>query len=327
MSRHRCILIPMNAKNLPDDIYDYYCTHFDTLSYWKQIHFSTRLAHWRADPFCVEQLKNLRTASIGETGVEATLKELYDRYVGREPEPSKNAAELRLPYFQKYPELRAINVILFRALVYMKSYDIDCRPTIYELFPDDTIGTFLTKLFQDEAAVAILSTHAINAQYLYRRLISETDDTDQFDPADIYQLGQTAYDFTDKTHLKLYIYLYTHCIIGESVFYTRHIPEKNRDVYLRMISAMEKVIDDNFENINLDNKCEFLACCQIVGVESRLRQRIESECSQSISPEGTFLVDTLNKNPQTDSVDFNKSEHRNVLYIMANSPYRPFDIS
>ena len=317
----------MSKPSVPlhQSVYDYYCTHFEELSFWKKIHFATRLAHWDNDIFCHDNLAKMRLDTIGEIDVETTLKQLYYRYKDTPPKSPKNAAELRLPYFEKYPELRTINIVLFRALVYMQSYNIDCRSYIDQLFPHDKIGKFLTKLFQDEAAVSILSTHALNAQYLYRRLVQQSDDTPDFSPYVMYEIGKNSYTLSDKTHLKLYIYFYTHCIIGESLFYTRQIPKHLREIYTTMLRDLEDVIDEHFIDINLDNKCEFLVCCQILDLPTRIRSRIEHECQNSVSDQGMYLIDRHNTNPQIDSSDFNKSEHRNVLYIMSNRTYRPQD--
>lgn len=309
--------------DLPQAIYAYYRDNFADLTFWKRLHFATRLANWDEDAFCKDKLAAMRDEVMGETDIPTTLARLYDRYSNSAPQGPKNAAELRMPYFEKYPELRTINIILFRALVYTTTYDIDCRRQVNQLFPDDTIGKFLDRLFSDKPAVAVLSTHAINALYLYRRLIQLSDDNHAIDLESLYELGKNSYDLQDKTHLKLFIYLYTHCIIGESLFYTRRVPEKHMDIYLAMIHDLELTIEQHFDDINLDSKCEYLACCQILGVESKIRERIENECSMSISPQGIFLVDVHNNNPQVDSSDFNKSEHRNVLYIMASRPYRP----
>lgn len=315
-----------NTRNkLFGDIYNYYQSHFDELSFGKKLHFATRLGHWDEDPFCVKKLTYLQSEFAGGMDARENMHRLYNKFLNQDQAGSKNANDLRLPIFQKYPHLRTMNIILFRSLVYMQTYGIDCREIVAELYPHDEIGTYLDKLFQDKESVAILSTHAINTQYLYRRLIQQTEERELFDPQTIYELGKTWYDFSDKAHLKLYIYLYTHCIIGESIFYTRQVPDTYLLIYIKMLQDLESVITAHYNDINLDNKCEYLACCQIMGVSSSLRSRIDDECQNSVSNTGTFIVDTLNSNPQSESVDLDKSEHRNVLYIMSNRPYRPQD--
>ena len=129
------------------------------------------------------------------------------------------------------------------------------------------------------------------------------------------------YDLSDPIQLQLYIYLYTHCVIGESHFYAHAIPERYLPVYRQMLDELETVIEKRFTEINLDNKFEFLVCCRLVGKESSLTRRIDDEAHKSISTEGNFIVDRHNTNPQSANTTLALSEHRNALYIMAmNEP-------
>jgi hypothetical protein len=90
-----------------------------------------------------------------------------------------------------------------------------------------------------------------------------------------------------------------------------------------MIAELEQLIADHFDNINLDNKCEFLVCAKLVGQRSKLERRIVAEANASLSPDGIFLIDRHNHNPQPDNVSIDKSEHRNVLFLMANRDFKP----
>ena len=139
----------------------------------------------------------------------------------------------------------------------------------------------------------------------------------------IYELTPGGYDRANKQDIQLLIYLYTHCIIGESNFYTRTVDPRSMNVFTIMLQELEAVISQQFESINLDNKLEFLVCCRICDYQTQLYERIMQECVASISEEGTFLVDRLNTNGQADRSSFEKSEHRNVLFIMSGSAYKP----
>jgi hypothetical protein len=119
------------------------------------------------------------------------------------------------------------------------------------------------------------------------------------------------------------MYLFTHCIIGDSNFYTQDINPKNRPAFRQMLKILENIIAENFQVINLDNKLEFLVCCRICGYETGLSEPIFNECRESLSDEGHFLVDKHNQNAQDSRQTIAGSEHRNVLFIMSSSLYRP----
>ncbi|MET1033374.1 MAG: hypothetical protein ABWX94_02655, partial [Candidatus Saccharimonadales bacterium] len=117
---------------------------------------------------------------------------------------------------------------------------------------------------------------------------------------------------------------YTHCIIGESNFYTRTIPDYAASIYRDMLTSLEVLITEHFDDINLDNKLEFLVCCRICSYETDLFDRIYEECSKSLSPNGTYLIDTHNGHTaQQNRTSLQASEHRNVLFLLSCSPYRP----
>jgi hypothetical protein len=210
-------------------------------------------------------------------------------------------------------------MVLFRITFLKNIYGLDCRSFLYTVASKEELDKLCSDLLQDTEAMAILSTHAVNFIYLYQRVISERGEV----PVETMFEIAKYYKRDDNIHLQLFIYLYTHCIIGETQFYYRHIPEADKPLYVKMVQELENLIDERFYDINLDNKCEFLVCAKIVGYKTHLEPRIFAEAEQSVSENGKFLVDRHNNNPQTDNITLDKSEHRNVLYIMANRDFTP----
>ena len=45
--------------------------------------------------------------------------------------------------------------------------------------------------------------------------------------------------------------------------------------------------------------------------------------SKRFKVKGQLLIDRYNANPQTENTTLDLSEHRNVLFIMANGPFTP----
>jgi len=237
------------------------------------------------------------------------------------PQTSKiNANNLRQPFFQKYPLLYGVHSALFRVRHLMYVYGVDGRSSLFSCVSQHELDRIASDLLSDDDATRALSTYAVNFLYLYKAIVLQQKEC--LDPKHFIGLSN-GYDLTNNKHLQLLIYLFTHCIIGESNFYVERLPAFKLDSFRQMLSILEAVIDKNFADINLDNKLEFLVCCRICGVDSPLFAKIYSECENSVSSEGCFLVDKHNANPQSKKATFESSEHRNVLFIMSNSEYSP----
>jgi hypothetical protein len=307
----------INNMDLATKIYTYYLENLEQLSPDKKFHFGTRLAAWTGDANAYEILRESREYILP---VNTSLTETLSKIINAPQTGRRNAQELRQPFFDKYPTLYGRHMALFRVRHLSSVYDVDAREDLFKNVSEEDLLSLRDALLEDEEAIKILSTFAINYLYLLERVIRRDETFLRVDR--FYDLGK-SYDITDLQQIQLLIYLYTHCIIGESNFYTRLIPASNLGIYIKMLEDLEPLIRDNFDKINLDNKLEFLVCARICGFESHLFTRIYEECSQSVSSEGTFVIDVHNKNAQEDRNGFLSSEHRNVLFIMSTTPYLP----
>ncbi len=310
-------------QNLSNSVLLYYLEHLSELSFDRQFHFASRLYLWSQHETLGEMLQHeLKSEFTGNGSPAAALQAIVDRVNAEVSHGSKNAAELRRPYFEAYPKLKLYVSLLFRVLFLETLYGIDAREELFRLVPDKDLAAYESRLLADTEALAILSTHAVNYCYLYRRVIRH--DETGLDPSSFLAVGRTGYDRGNTIHLQLLVYLYTHCILGESKFYFRR-PSRYIQTYRAMLDDLTKLIDERFVDINLDNKCEYLVCCELLGIASPLQERIFAEAAASVSDEGTFLVDRHNNNPQTGNTTLDLSEHRNVLFILATLPFRPLD--
>jgi hypothetical protein len=147
----------------------------------------------------------------------------------------------------------------------------------------------------------------------------------RIDPNKLYLLGD-GYDLSQFEHLRLLIYLYTHCIIADTNYYYQVINPVRKESYLQMLARLETIIHDNYKRISLDNKLEFLVCSRICKFKTDLSLMINEECEASVSQLGTFLVDTQNDFAHLSTKKtLETSEHRNVLYIMSTiAPVRSY---
>lgn len=302
--------------NLPQHIRQYYFDNFVDLLQDKQFHFADRLTSWNDDTNAKHQLDLLRSYMIPN---EQSCVPLLRNLVETPPQAKINAVTSRLQYLEKYPQLRGLMLGLFRVRHLLHDYDIDCRSDFLTLYPYELLDTLATQLLDDPEALKFLSTYAVNYLYLLEHILYRRN-TSAINPTLFYELS-ARYDENIPEHVQLLIYLYTHCIIGETNFYKQGILSERKETYNAMIAHLEQVISDQYDNINLDNKLEFLVCCRILRYNTGLFERIYRECDRSISSEGYFLVDRHNNFKQSDKKSFADSEHRNVLFIMSSSPY------
>lgn len=307
----------VSNMKLADDIRQYYLNNFDQLPFDKQFHFASRLAAWADDSDCQAHLASFRDQLVpADHPISEDLIDLMTNL----PDNPINAAEERAPYFTKYPELRGLMLALFRVRHLLTIYRVDARQDLVGIKPYAELHELSQDLSKDDNAVRVLSTYAINYMYLVENILFDLH-TGVINVDKLYALGD-IYNLENKHDVLLLIYLYTHCIIGETNFYQQPVGPARAVTYRKMLDRIDEIIKEHFDDINLDNKLEYLVCCRIMGYETSLSERVYDECSASLSPDGTFLIDTLNTAGQVTKTSFADSEHRNVLFIMSTLPFK-----
>lgn len=284
----------------------------------KKFHFLSRLYLWSGDSFAKNKLAELREKYIGncEKEYREKLKEIFSRA----PEHGDRmvAKEARQAYFKKYPLLEPALNLLFKNLFAREIYGIDLRTYIHELVSNVDLIDLKITLESDKEAMQILSTHAINYLYMLEDYLG-TEKT-KTDPEKYLEIGAS---YPDEA-FELQIYFLTHCIIGASKFYSTEIPKDELSIYIKMLGVIEEIIQNHFKKISLDNKFEFLVCARICEYASNIKKKILAEADASLAPDGNFLIDTYNtKASPNERNDFIGAEHRNVLYIMSQTPFHP----
>lgn len=303
---------------LADSIAQYYHKHFSQLPDDKQFHFATRMAAWKQDEPSRVYLDSVKDNYLKtDDQIRSDLESLIYH-----PIPAKiNAASRRQPYFDKYPNLRGLMLALFRVRHLKFVYDVDVRQVLTGLYSLDELRALSDELQQDTEALRVLSTYAINYIYLVDYILFPSDER-LVTPGIFLALGR-KFTTDSPEEIQLLIYFYTHCVIGASNFYLWPIDESDLPAYQAMLQHLEDIIKNNFDQINLDSKFEFLVCCRIVGFDSPLFSLIYEEAEQSVSTAGTFTVDAINSFKQSHKTSFEDSEHRNVLFILSTTPYSP----
>lgn len=279
----------------------------------QKFHFASRLYLWQQLPQAAGWLDELRPTF---TGGEQPLPVLL-ALLGQPLPPLLETAGQRQPHFERYPRLRHYERVLFRLLYLQTVYGYNSLELFGKVLPKSDSQALYQRLQTDRAALLSLSSYAINFVYLFSWCENRVGDWDSR-PQQFLEIAQTG--FTASTPLKrqLEAYFYTHCIIAESLFYARPVSASRRTPYLAMLLALEKIIETYFETIKLDILYEYLVCCRILGRPSHLVPRIMLRTENAIHPEG-FIAEPLSPVKAT----LQNSEHRNVLFLLAQHPYQP----
>lgn len=298
--------------NLAREIKQYYFENADLLPKAKEFHFASRIAGWEGDKKALSLLTELRPYMYPSEDAKELLRKCLASTPG-----NIYAKKLRQPYFDKYPKLFGIHSAFFRVRHLKQIYGVDIRQILIDLVGTKALEGLYDNLAHDAGALRTLSRFAIDYIYLYEILFEKTNRLE----LTVIKKAADGYSLENSVQKHLFIYLYTHVIIADTNFYARTIPKDRMGTYREMLRQIEPIASSN--KIKLDNKFEFLVACRICNLDSSLFQDVHKSSARSLSPDGRFIIDQLVGDTKAKLNSFAGSEHRNVLFIMSTSPYRP----
>lgn len=305
-----------NKKRTEDLVKIYYENNLSSLGD-KRFHYLSRMYLWTKEDKYLRELEKERQDYLGKE-IGDIEKKIQERIAsGPLERTGMNNYKERLKYFKKYRNLYEITSVLFLYLFAKNIYKTNLKKLVSKHIKHEKILELRSNLIKDDDALIILSTHAINFLYLSGIYLNDIKLRHQtaISPVRLLKLAEKKY--LKKESNLLLIYLLTHCIIGASEFYSRGI-RKNKEVYKKMLLLIERIIKENYFNINLDNKIEFIVCAKLMSFKTIIEEVIISEAESSLSPIGNYIVDMHNDNYiLSKKNDFISSEHRNVLFLMA----------
>ncbi len=292
-----------------------YLNNVDQMSVSKQFHFWARLYLWFNHPQSQKALERLKPKYLGQNTQQ--YKSSLKQKLSSQEKYDYNCPKLRAPVLAKYPQITNLNNALFKCLYAQTIYETDIRPIFLELVDESKLTGLQTQLVSNPKDVSILSTIAINFLYLTKKFLKHQDTAEILNLAE--SVWKSEYDLENSNELILAVYLLTHCVIGETLFYA--FPPDNNNQLKELMTSLTEVITSHYFELHLDVKIEYLVCCQICGINSSLEKIILNEAENSLvkSKKGYFLKDKYTANPQTYRTDLISSEHRNILYLMAVS--------
>ncbi|MFC1640892.1 hypothetical protein ACFL2D_02460 [Patescibacteria group bacterium] len=276
-------------------------------------HFPHRLYWWTRDEKYLKLLSKKEARKF--YGVPRNKKEIkifYD-HQDSDAHQRKMYMKYRGEAWKKYSDLMHMTNGLFAGLYAETLYGVDIRENIANAFSERKLLLMKQRLLQDKKSIAMLSTHAANFLYLVERYYQKNE---KGYPLGNFQRYNPYYEGDDIQLEYLKIYLLTHCIIGETQFYSRKIPKDKLLYYRRMVFHAERMIRKQIYNMPLDVKLEFLVCSKLCGIKSKLEPLILSEALKSTTADGGYIVDSVNACNKRRLNDFIQSEHRNVLFLL-----------
>ncbi|HTK39833.1 MAG TPA: hypothetical protein VL362_03120 [Patescibacteria group bacterium] len=285
-----------------EQIYTTYHERFHELDHEHQFHFASRLALTADDAWARAKIDELESAMLGSSA-DSSLRLLR----GKEPTLTDvNAAALRMPLFKQSPWLYDYELMLFYALHAKVQYDMDVTEqlkTQVQVSLDQ-----LHSLVTDPRTLATLSTYLVNAYYLHARLI---DKTDQVIPLEAIQEAlDTPLDDPNDARLKLY--LLTHCVLAETLFYARTIPASLQSYYHEIAEMIAARLESSWNDLTLDAKLEAAYCLKILSVRTDLQANVIQDAQAHYSDAHGYIIDPRSQAKNS----LNGAEHRNVLFLM-----------
>lgn len=305
------------------EIIDNYFQEFIGSYQSKSFHYYSRKWLWTGSSKARKSLDEMQDYFVGTENddwiksIARIMEDLPEKDEDDTPQKPYRASSLL-----KYPNLKKYNKILFKVMMAESIYGIDLRPIVKSYIDDALLIKMFHELIIDKDAIRLLSTLAINFIYLLKNYFKNNIKKSvsiPIDPLDLLDIAKSYEDLITngvidrRNSVRSKIYLLTHAIIGESRFYQREVRNSTYELMCREINDL---IKNNYFQATLDNKCEFLVCCKLVGYHSDLENMIKEECLNSISKQGIFIIDN---EASATSHRLSMSEHRNILYIMSQT--------
>lgn len=298
---------------LSNSVYNYYFSLFDELTLDKQFHFASRLYAVNGDALAKEKLEQLQTTLIGDSTARQVLSAIQSGTLFPLLPGNADLLETRAPYITKYPHLRDTSRLLYWSAMLSHAYKFDTKDALESLTSTYELEKLYNDLLDDHAAIATLSTHAVNYLYLYKRFYKNEAGPD---PSLFLAIltNESRYDYSDPLQLRLAVYMITHALIADTLFYFTPVPKNHMPQHRNTIEQIEAVITEHLELLSIDAQLEFILCCKLVGYVSPLESLVLDESRLELSSAGTFIIDA-----SKPTQNLNSSEHRNALYLLCTA--------
>ncbi len=248
----------MTSKEIANLIEKNYLCRINELDIKYQFHFYTRLFLYTKDEKYKQILLELKKKYLDFFGKS---KEIETEYL------KKNK---RTSFFKKYSKLLRINKFLFHILFMKNVFNEDEKDLLLLTFDQKEIALMIENLLKDNKGISTMSTHAMNFLYLYNKFYKNDKDFSLI--GKVSQILDEEYSYSESEDLNNLVYLTTHCIINETLFYFKNLPIKTRTQAKNLLIQTEKLVEKKLDQIKSDALFEFLVCCKILKHKSVLKK-------------------------------------------------------
>lgn len=306
----------------PAQIAKHYYSNLDQLSNYTYFHFLTRLWFLLEDKQAQSLLHQYYQDHLRDKDKKSQLEQLQENLTN----PKNPTEPRRQLYLDKYPQLRPLARSAFAALFASKIWDLDLKDQLYSQWSNEDLQSVRQKLMNDHDAILTLSTYALNFIFLYEYFFAQANQPgaslrpapNEVSPETVSVLYKIFADhwqdyLTTNQGLQSAGYFVTHVIINDALFYTRAIPESQRESHLYWLNRVSQTISQRgLSQVSLDCLFEILVCYKMLNEDWQAKSEIKDLASQSLSHDRKYIVETFDRQQNLSG-----SEHRNVLYIVA----------
>lgn len=296
----------------------YYADHSNQLGD-EYFHFLTRLYLWTQDKKYLDML--LQTEFAKRYSDAESFRKYLQSILEMPLIPSAMTDPVKKSFYKKYPTVPYVAKILSETRIAHTVFGKDFRSEVYELYPKDQLEELCSTILNHSDALYVFSSQSDTINILFDYSLFMKNDEKAFDRLTLGKKALLSGPKPTYETLTRTAYFITHMIIGDSLYYSRELPCEVLAVYEELLRGVEDLIRKHYFSYKLDVKLEFLVCARILGYSSFLEEIIHSECLESISPNGEYMVDVHNRYQHKHPKGLKKSEHRNILFIMSTLPY------
>lgn len=284
------------------------------ISATKAFHYHSRLFLWTGRDEHRAALTHVEDGIIGHGSIRH--HKIFSDILARPAKVYGDAAVGRNKVLIQYPLLRRYELLLARTLFAKTIYRARTTSSLTKVIDMDVLHDMRNTLLAEPELIVKLSTPAVNTLYFMQHVFGRAY---AVDPSIILRAVQLSPVQHNRKALTERLYLFTHVIIAASAYYSKRITS-HKAVYRALMQEAEQVIADHYWTLRVDAKLEFVVAARILGYDSRFCALILQEAERSLSTLGNYIIDGNIR--ESVRHHFLRSEHRNVLYLMAKEPWQ-----
>lgn len=296
---------------LPREVENFYFKNLDTISRGKRAHWLMRHYSWFQDQLSRDLLDEHRSDYVKPT--EEGMRREYKRALNNIP-TSKISDPVLIEKKEHYYETVAVMRTMLKCLFAYTYFGEDTRAAFIKAMPREEAADIRERLIRDPKNVVDFYVPAPNTLYISEWIYGFKRLDAQF----YLDIAKKEINEKDPFSIQRVLYMLTHAIIGETLFYSKKI-RRQLGVYRSMMRMIDGIIYRNMKTVRLDIKVEAVMCSRMLNMRMKSEDGIMREAEKSRAEDGSYIIDTHNTFAGTLPSSPSFGEHKNILYVMAGS--------